>query len=95
MYLLPKDTATAFGRSLSMAFQYQNKTLRVNVKPADDSELSRAFEIGEEIESINDRKASDFEDECAFMKWLYGTRRETLSVQQKNGKVWIVGRTSW
>ncbi len=95
MYLLPKDTATAFGKTLSMAFQYQNKTLRVNVKPADDSELSRAFEIDEEIESINDRKARDFEDVCAYMQWFYGTRRETLSVKQKNGKVWTVGRTSW
>jgi hypothetical protein len=72
--------------ALDVSIGYDNGQLFVDEKNIGTNAASIDLQMGEAIESVNGKRASDFADQCAFINWWYGNKFNKLEILKKNGK---------
>ncbi|MGL4630703.1 MAG: retroviral-like aspartic protease family protein [Leadbetterella sp.] len=78
---------------LDIQIMYFDKKLKVIGKNLDPKSPASQFEIGEEVASINGKKAIDFKDECEFLRWYIAESFDIATIENNKGKIVKFGTT--
>lgn len=84
IYLEPSLKEFTNKLTFDLKLVFKDNKIMVLGKITDKNSSANNFEIGEEIKSIENRKASDFKTECDFLNWYYFIDSEKVEIIKMN-----------
>jgi hypothetical protein len=73
----------------------ENEKFAVTAISASKNSTSKTLRINEEILSVNNKKVSDFKDECEFLLWMYLYKDPELIIERQDNTKTIIRRLNW
>ena len=84
-YLLRMREAVKFKDPIQVGVHYQEGKLVVMSKSIGAVPEDIMISIGEEILSVNGRRAEDFADSCDFMRWSFTNKPKSMTITKLDG----------
>lgn len=80
-----RPEGASFQDPMQMGVQYQNGKLILKSKSIGAVPEDELIEVGEEINSVNGRISTSFQDSCEFIRWSYTSKPEVIQIQKMDG----------
>jgi hypothetical protein len=80
-----KSEGASFQDPMQMGVQFQNGKLILKSKSIGAVSEDELIEVGEEINSVNGRTSTSFQDSCEFIRWSYTSKPEVMKIQKMDG----------
>lgn len=73
----------------------QNGKFIITAKAIGNNSSIKELNINDEILTVNNKRVSDFKDECEFLLWMYLFKEPELTLEKLNGQKIILKRWTW
>lgn len=93
-YISPNESKSSLPLTLDARVSYQNGHLVVTSLNLNQNSTSKLLSIGEIVNSINGKKATDFNDNCQFLLEFYHTKIASIQIEKLDGRILTIGRSA-